>query len=74
MGFTTRRFSAERGVLALFYGLEAVACKAELEVATLKMLRFVLGVTRMDRIRNEYTRGTGQVGWFGEKAREARKR
>lgn len=26
---------------------------AELEVAPLKMLRFSLGVTRMDRIRNE---------------------
>ena len=26
-----------------------------------------LGVTRMDKIRNEYIRGTAQVGRFGEK-------
>ena len=28
----------------------------------------------MDKIRNEYTRGSAQVGWFGEKTREARLR
>jgi hypothetical protein len=28
----------------------------------------------MDRIRNEYIRGTAQVGRFGDKAREARLR
>lgn len=44
--------------------------KAELEVAELNMLRFSLGVTRVDRIRNEYIRGTAQVGHFGDKARE----
>ena len=38
------------------------------------MLRFSLGVTRMDTIRNEYIRGTAQVGRFGEKTREARLR
>ncbi|KAK2919151.1 hypothetical protein Q8A73_003522 [Channa argus] len=47
---------------AMLFGLETVALKkrqeAELEVAELKMLRFSLGVTRMDRIRNEYIRGT----------------
>ena len=47
---------------------------AEMEVAELKMLRFSLGVTRMDKIRNEYIRGTAQVGKFGEKTREARLR
>ena len=48
--------------------------KAEMEVAELKMLRFSLGVTRMNKIGNEYTRGTARVGRFGEKAREARLR
>ena len=45
-----------------------------MEVAELKMLRFSLGVTRMDKIRNEYIRGTAQVGRFVEKTREARPR
>ena len=44
---------------------------AEMEVAELKMLRFSLGVTRMNKIRNEYIGGTAQVGRFGEKTREA---
>ena len=63
---------------AMLYGLETVALtkrqEAEMEVAELKMLRFSLGVTRMDKIRNEYIRGTAQVGQFGEKTREARLR
>ena len=63
---------------AMLYGLLTVALKkrqeAEMEVAELKMLRFSLGVTRMDKIRNEYIRGTAQVGKFGEKTREARLR
>ena len=45
--------------------------EADMEVAELKMLRFSLGVTRMDKIRNEYIRGTAQVGKFGAKTREA---
>ena len=63
---------------ALLYGLETVALtkrqEAELEVAELKMLRFSLGVTRMDRIRNENIRGTAQVGKLGDKVREIRLR
>ena len=63
---------------AMLYGLETVALtkrqEAELEVAELKMLRFSLGVTRLDMIRNQYIRGTAHVGRFGEKAREARLR
>ena len=58
----------------MLYGLETVALtnrqEAEMEVAELKMLRFPFGVTRMDKIRNEYIRGTAQVGRFGEKTRE----
>ena len=45
-----------------------------MEMAELKMSRFSLGVTRMDNIRNEYIRGTAQVGRFGEKTQEARLR
>ena len=36
------------------------------------MLRFSLGVTRIDKSMNECIRGTAQVGRFGEKTREAR--
>ena len=43
--------------------------EAELEVAELKMLRFSLGVKRMDRFRNEVIRGTTHTGRPGEKAR-----
>ncbi|KAK3543455.1 hypothetical protein QTP70_020933, partial [Hemibagrus guttatus] len=63
---------------AMLYGLETVSLRkrqeSELEVAELKMLRFSLGVTRLDRIRNEYIRGTGHVGRLGDKVREARLR
>ncbi|KAK3529863.1 hypothetical protein QTP86_007275 [Hemibagrus guttatus] len=38
------------------------------------MLRFSLGVTNLDRIRNEYIRGTAHVGHLGDKVREARLR
>ena len=58
---------------AMLSGLETVALtkrqEAEMEVAELKMLRFALGVTRMDKIRNEYIRG-----YLDKKTREARLR
>ena len=54
---------------AMLYGLETVALtrkqEMELEVAGLRRLRFSLGVTRLDRIRNEYIRGTAHVGLGG---------
>ncbi|KAK3535526.1 hypothetical protein QTP70_016797 [Hemibagrus guttatus] len=63
---------------AMLYGLETVSLRkrqeSELEVAELKMLRFSLGVTRLDRIRNEYIRGTAHVGRLGDNVREARLR
>ena len=52
---------------AMLYGLEPVALtrrqEAEMNVAELKMLRFSLGVTRLDKIRNAYIRGTAR--WEG---------
>ncbi|KAK3548137.1 hypothetical protein QTP70_004872 [Hemibagrus guttatus] len=63
---------------AMLYDLETVSLRkrqeSELEVAELKMLRFALGVTRLDRIRNEYIRGTAHVGHLGDKVKEARLR
>ncbi|KAI5628469.1 receptor tyrosine-protein kinase erbB-3 precursor [Silurus asotus] len=63
---------------AMLYGLETVALSkrqvAKLEVAELKMLRFSLGVTTMNKIRNEFIRGTAHVRCFGDKVREARLR
>ncbi|MCJ8734931.1 hypothetical protein PDJAM_G00241020 [Pangasius djambal] len=63
---------------AMLHGLETVSLRkrqeSELEGAELKMLRFSLGVTRLDRIRNEYIRGTAHVGRLGDKVREARLR
>ncbi|KAK3561460.1 hypothetical protein QTP86_002812 [Hemibagrus guttatus] len=59
----------------MLYCLETASLrKSELEVAELKMLRFSLGVTRLDRIRNEYIKGTAHVGRLGDKVREARLR
>lgn len=61
---------------AILYVLETVALtrrqEMELDVTKLMMLRFLLGVSRIDRIRNECTSGTAQVKWFGDKAREVR--
>ncbi|KAK3568084.1 hypothetical protein QTP86_030306 [Hemibagrus guttatus] len=63
---------------AMLYCLETVSLRkrqeSELEVAELKMLRFSLGVTRLDRIRNKYIRGTAHVGHLGDKVRETRLR
>ena len=58
---------------SMLYGLEMTALtkkqEAELEVTELKMLRFSLGVTRMDKIKNEYIQGTAHVKCFGDKTR-----
>ena len=49
----------------MVYGFETVAITKkqveEMEVAEMKILRFVMGVTRKDKIRNEYIRGTVKV-------------
>ena len=44
----------------------------KMEVAELKMVRW--GVTRKDKIRNEYVRGTAKIAKLGEKLRNARLR
>ena len=45
-------------IAAMLYGLETVSLtkrqEAEIEVAELKMLRFQLGVTRMDKISEHF--------------------
>ena len=45
-----------------------------MEVAEMKMLRFAMGVTRKDKIRNKYIRGTVKVEWLVMKMREGRLR
>ena len=63
---------------AMMYGLETVAVTKkqmeEMEVAEMKMLRFAMGVTKKDMIRNEYIRGTVKVERLGMKIREGRLR
>ena len=50
---------------AMVYRLETVAVTKkqveEMEVAEMKMFRFAMGVTRKDKIRNEYIRSTFKV-------------
>ena len=57
---------------AMVYGLETV--EKEMEVAEMKMLRFAMGVTRKDKIRNEHIRGTVKVERLGMKIKEGRLR
>ena len=55
---------------AMLYGMETVAVTerqvGKMEVAELKMVRWVLGVTRKDKIRNEYERGTAKIAKLGD--------
>ena len=64
--------------MAKVYGLETVAVTKkqveEMKVSEMKMLRFAMGVTRKDKIRNEYIRGTVKVEQLGMKMREGRLR
>ena len=45
-----------------------------MEVAEMKILRFAMGVTRKDKIRNEHIRSTVKVERLGMKMREGRLR
>ena len=60
------------------YGMEAVAVTerqvGKMEVAELKMVRWALGVTRKNKIRNEYMKGTAKIVKLGGKLRNARLR
>ena len=62
----------------MVHGLETVAVTKkqveEMEVAEMKMLRLSMGVTRKDKIRNEYIRSTVKVERLGMKMREGRLR
>ena len=62
----------------MVYGLETVAVTKkqveEMEVAEMKMLRFAMGMTRKDKIRNEHIRSTVKVERLGMKMRKGRLR
>ena len=62
----------------MVYRLETVAVTKkqveEMEIAEMKMLRFAMGVTREDKIRNENIRNTVKVERLGMKIRESRLR
>ncbi|XP_047502966.1 uncharacterized protein LOC125048346 [Penaeus chinensis] len=63
---------------AMLYGMEAVAVtkgqERKMEVAEMRMLRFSLGKTRLDRVRNSTIRETMGVGELEKKLRECRLR
>ena len=60
----------------IVYGLETVAVTKKqvekMEVAEMKMLRFAMGVTREDKIRNEHIRSIVKIELLGMKMREGR--
>ena len=45
-----------------------------MEVAELKIMRWAMGVTRKDKIRNGYVRETAKIAKLGNKLRNARLR
>ena len=61
---------------AMMYGAETWAVKnaheKKLDVAEMRMLRWMSGVTKMDRIRNERIRGTTKVGEISKNVQESR--
>ena len=62
---------------SIVYGLETMAVTKkqveEIEVTEMKMLRFAVGVTRKDEIRNKHIRSTIKVERLGMKMREGRR-
>ena len=63
---------------AMLYGTETASMKKtderKMDVAEMRMLRWMSGVTREDRIRNEYIRGSTKVLEISRKAQEGRLR
>ena len=63
---------------AMVYELEMVVVTKkqvkEMEVAEIKMLRFAMGVTRKDKIRNDYIKSIVKVERLGMKMKEGRRR
>ena len=61
---------------AMMYGAETWAVKKshekKLDVAEMRMLRWMSGVTKMDRIMNERVGGTTKVGEMSKKVQESR--
>ena len=61
---------------AMMYGAETWAVKKaqekKLDVTEMRMLRWMSGVTKLDRIRNERIRGTTKVGEISKKVQESR--
>ena len=62
----------------MLYGMETAAVTerqvGKMEVAELKMVRWALGMTRKDKMRNEYLRGTVKIAKPGDKHWNARLR
>ena len=62
----------------MLYGMETVAVTerqvGKMEVAKLKMVRWELEMTRKDKIRNEYVRGTAKIAKLEDKLRNSRLR
>ena len=48
------------------------AQEKKLDVAEVRMLRWMIGVIKLDRIRNERIRGTTKVGAISKKVQESR--
>ena len=61
---------------AMMYGAETWAVKKaqekKLDVPEMRMLRWMSGVTKLDRIRSERIRGTPNVGETSKKVQESR--
>ena len=61
---------------AMLYGSETWAVKKtqekKMNIAEMRMLRWMCGVTRRDRIRNEHIRGTVKVAELSSKMQERR--